>query len=609
MNFQKIISKYLPLTLRNRIGNIAQNIMFIISLLVIATIIIDYGFELHKHEEIILNDIYNTIWWIYFVMFNLQLIFNLRSIHRKKVFMTVLIGLLMYLTALPQLFTMPANMPWLHGLWQFVSLHFFKILTLAIYSMLVISRSITAIIGKNTNPAMLMSVCFAFIIAIGTILLLEPRSTLEHIKLSVTDALFISTSAVCVTGLSTVDIAQTFTLKGQIIIAILIQIGGLGVMTITSFFTLFFMGGTGFFNQLALRDMFGSDTFSSLISTLVYILLFTFVIEGVGAVCIWLSIHGTLGMTFEEEIFFALFHSISAFCNAGFSTLTGNLGHSSIITGHNSFYIIISVLIVLGGIGFPILVNFKKVLSYHIKRWIGRIFNTRHRQERYVHLTNINTKIVLRTTLILIVMGTIAIAALEWNNAFAQMPVADKIVHSIFNAIAPRTAGFNSVDLTHFSILTIIIYTFLMWIGGGSQSTAGGIKVNTLAVAVANLASVLKGRNEVTLFNREISDTSIRRASAAMFVSIATILIFFIALVIIEPHLSAKALLFEVISAISTVGSSLGITGQLSDLSKTLITVLMFMGRIGLISFFMSFVQQSNSKPKYRLPQGDVIIN
>ena len=275
---------------------------------------------------------------------------------------------------------------------------------------------------------------------------------------------------------------------------------------------------------------------------------------------------------------------------------------------HNAFYIIISTLIVLGGLGFPILMNFKKMLSYKSGKFFDKIFRRKKQRPFYSHIANINTKIVLSMTAILIVVGTIIIAISEWNRAFAGMPLFDKIVQSLFNAIAPRTAGFNSIDLTQFSLITIIFYSFLMWIGGGSQSTAGGIKVNTFAVAMGNFFSVIKGQKDVRLFNREIESDSIRRASAVIFGSMLTILIFFIGLVIMEPNISAKGLLFETISAFSTVGSSLNVTPLLSDGSKIWVTILMFIGRVGLITVLMSFIKHSET-PKYRLPKDNVIIN
>ncbi len=585
-----------------------QIFIFFVSVVVLCAAIIDYGFVLDDTEMLVINFIYTFSLWIYLAAYVVQLFLNWSKITRKTVFLTLFSGLLLLLSLFPKLFSPPFAWGGFDLLWKISGNYFFLIFVLSFFAILEISKGVVRFINKKTNPALLLAVCFIVVIAVGTILLLLPRSTHEHIRLAVVDAVFVATSAVCVTGLSTVDIAQTFSPEGQIIIALLIQIGGLGVMTITSFFAMFFMGGTGFYNQFALRDMIGSDTFDSLISTLLYILGFTFVIELIGAFCIWLSIHSTLNFTIYEEIFFSLFHSVSAFCNAGFSTLSGNLGNEIILSGHNMFYIVISVLVVLGGIGFPILMNFKRLLSYNIRKWFLRLTGSGRQMPQYKHLVNINTKVVLSVTLPLIVVGTVVILLLEWNGAFAGMPLPDKFVQSFFNAVVPRTAGFNSVDLTTFSLLTILFYMLLMWVGGASQSAAGGIKVNTLAVAFANLISVVKGRNSVILFNREISEASVRRAYAMVFGSIITIVLFFMLLVMMEPLLPPRALLFETVSAYCTVGSSLNITSLLGNDSKLLVTILMFVGRVSLITIMMGFVQQ-DTVSKFRYPKDNVIIN
>lgn len=602
------LSKYiLPSTL-SRITSWVKLFLFVVSLITIGAIVVDYGFVLDAYEQNVVYRIYDISWWIYLVIFTLRLIVQCRSITRKAVFMTAVTGVALYMSALPRWFELGVDAPsWAVGLWQFLSNHYYVIALLTLFALLEVSRGVVSFLDKKTNPALLMAVCFAVIIVFGALLLLLPRSTLPHIRLPIVDALFVSTSAVCVTGLSTVDIAQTFTLEGQIIIAMLIQIGGLGVMTITSFFAMSFMGGAGLYNQFAIRDMVGSDTFSSLISTLLYILGFTFTIEAIGALCIWASIHSTMDMTLHEELFFSVFHAVSAFCNAGFSTLTGNLGNAAIISGHNTFFLIITLLIVLGGIGFPILMNFKRVLAYYFGKLWARLTRSAI-PPRYTHLTNINTKIVLCTTGILILFGTVMIAVLEWDAAFASMPVWDKFVHSLFNSVSPRTAGFNSVDIASFSVLTIIVYSFLMWIGGASQSTAGGVKVNAIAVAFATVIAVVRGRSSVVLFNREISAESVRRTIAVILGSIITILTSFCLLVVMEPALSPRALLFEVISAYNTVGSSLGVTSMLGADSKIIVSLVMFVGRVGFITILMSFVPQSGT-PKYRLPQDNVIIN
>ncbi|MBQ8360323.1 MAG: potassium transporter [Bacteroidaceae bacterium] len=581
--------------------------MFLVSIVTIGAVVVDYGFVLDELEMAVVQRVYAYAWWIYFVSYTIRLLFDWSRINRKTAFMTALLGGLLALTAVSEIFVPPvSNHAWA-WLWDVSSNKFLRIGVLVLFAALEISKGVVSFINKKTNPALLMAACFAVIVLFGTLLLLLPRSTHEHIRLSLVDALFVSTSAVCVTGLSTVDVAQTFSVEGQIVIALLIQIGGLGVMTITSFFAMFFMGGTGLYNQFALRDMIGSETFSSLISTLLYILGFTFSIELLGACCIWFSIHDTMGMTLHEELFFSVFHAISAFCNAGFSTLTGNLGNEKILYGHNSFFFIISILVILGGIGFPILMNFRRVAAYSLRKFLWKKSEEQPRP-RYIHLTNINTKIVLVSTVFLLTGGTLLITLLEWNGAFAGMSIGERLVQSFFTAVVPRTAGFNSVDLTHFSLLSVIVYLFLMWIGGASQSTAGGIKVNTFAVALANIRAVIRGENAVVLFRREITPDSVSRASAVVFGSIVTILFSFAALLLLEPGISPKGLLFEVVSAYSTVGASLNVTPLLGNASKLLVIVLMFVGRVGLITVLMSMTRQRGNR-KFRYPKGNVIIN
>lgn len=585
-----------------------QALSFMISVVVLGALFVDYGYQLKPHETEYVHAIYRFSKLFYLILFTATLLLNIRHLRRKKILLTVLTGLAIYSLMLPEWFPLQgANHP-LAWLWALFSNKYYSGLILGLFAVLELSRSVVGIINKRTNPALILAAGFAVIIGIGTLLLLVPRSTLPHIHLSVIDALFVSTSAVCVTGLSPVEVANTFTLEGQTVIMLLIQIGGLGVMTITSFFALFFMGNTGLYNQFALRDMLSSDTFSSLVSTLLYILGFTFVIEACGALLIWHNIHGTMGYSFHEELFFSLFHAISAFCNAGFSTLEGNLGNPAVLTGHNGLYIWISILVILGGISFPILVNFKSILFYHLRNLVHRLFGWGQRPLRYRHLTNINTKIVLVMTFVLLVGGTLMIALQEWHGAFHHMGTGEKLTHAFFNAVVPRTAGFNSVSLTDFSILTILGYIFLMWIGGASQSTAGGIKVNTLGVIWANFNAVIHGRQDVTLFNREIPAESVRRASATVCGSITTILVAFTILVCLEPSIQPIRLFFEVISAISTVGSSLGATAELSGAGKLVITGLMFVGRVGLITVLMSILP-SRPAPKYRLPKDNVIIN
>lgn len=591
----------------NNIDKARKILVLLMSLLVIGTIVIDYGFVLDDTEMALIHKVYAVGWWTFLLSFTFQVIYHWREIRKKAISMTTILGMMLYLPAFPLFMKGTGDVAWLEAVCSFLHNKFFIIGLLGVYSLIELSKGMTKFVNRRTNPALLTVLCFAVTILFGALLLMLPRSTMEHIRIPVIDALFVSTSAVCVTGLTTVEVANTFTLEGQMIIALLIQIGGLGIMTITSFFAIFFMEGMGLYSQFTLRDMLSSSA-ESLMSTLLHVLGFTIVIELIGAFFIWLSIHSTMDMSLTEELFFSVFHSISAFCNAGFSTLEGNLGNEAVITGHNSMYIVISILIILGGIGFPVLINLKRLLSYYWSRLLHKAGINKKSYSRFSHLTYVNTKIVLYTTAALIVGGTVLIAVLEWNEAFAWMSAGEKIVQSFFNAVVPRTAGFNSVSTIEFSRLTLVLLIILMWIGGASQSTAGGIKVNTLAVAFASMKSIVKGRQATELFNREITYNSIRRTLAVIFGSIAIIITFFIILLALEPDLPAFALLFETVSAFSTVGSSMGITQLFSGESKFMLILLMFIGRVGLITVLMSFVQIGENT-KYRLPKEDIIIN
>ena len=568
----------------------------------------EHGFPLSATDISHLKILYKAVWIIFLIDVTLHIFLEYKGTKKNFRKLAWILSWLLYLTLVPVIFHRPDEEGAILYVWDFLGSKLYHIPLLLLFSFLNLSNGLVRLLGRRTNPSLILAVSFFVIILIGTGLLLLPRCTVEGVVLSWVDALFTSTSAVCVTGLVPVDVSATFTPMGLTVIILLIQVGGLGVMTLTSFFAMFFMGNTSLYNQLVVRDMVSSNSLGSLLSTLLYILGFTMVIEGAGMVSIWLGIHGTLGMSLEEELAFSAFHSISAFCNAGFSTLPGNLGNPMVMTGHNSLYISVSLLIILGGIGFPILVNFKDIVLYHLRRFWKFVRTLKLDRHKKQHLYNLNTKIVLIVTLLLLVLGTLAVAAFEWNGSFAGMSVADKWTQAFFNATCPRTAGFSSVDLTSLSVQTILIYIFLMWIGGAAQSTAGGVKVNAFAVVVLNLIAVLRGTERVEVFGRELSHDSIRRSNATVVMSLGVLFLFIFVLSILEPKMSVMTLTFECVSALSTVGSSLNATPLLRDESKLLVALLMFVGRVGLITLMLGIVKQKKNT-KYRYPSDDIIIN
>ena len=565
----------------------------IAALCVIVGAILEFGFELSDR----LKDEFDLVYFWAWNMFLLERVCHLVLTRRGKRraaynFIGWTVNGLLTLTLIPIILNI-LGIDDSTGVIRVLENRAIYLLVLFLISSIELSSTVISSLGRKSNPSLMMAVSFLFIIMAGSGMLLMPRCIQHGVHLSWIDSLFTATSAVCVTGLTTIDVPSTFTSFGQLVIMMLIQVGGLGVMTITSFFALFFMGNTSIYNQMQVQDMVSSKSLASLWSTLLNIFGFTAVLELAGAVLIFLNIHGTIGLDIRHELFFSMFHAVSAFCNGGFSNYQDGVGASVLMEGHCWLYIILALLIILGGIGYPVLVNLKMAVTKYSK---GR------------RLFDLNTKIVLRTTMMLIVFGTALLAFFEWNNTFAGMPIREKLTQAFFNAVSPRTAGFISVDLNSMCIQSIFIYTLLMWIGGASQSTAGGVKVNAFAVAFLNIRAIIHGTTRVEFAGRELSTDSIRRANAAVFVSIILLSVFVFLVTLTEPDLPLKAIVFECVSAFATVGSSLGITSSLQDTSKVLLVVLMFIGRVGLVTMAQGLLKQYKNQ-NYKLPQDNITIS
>ena len=580
------------------------------ALCVIVGGVLEFGFELTNKLIRELDLVY--FWaWSMFLIERVGRIILTKPGKRKSAFSFlgwIINGLLM-LTLIPiivEFFKIDHNI----GLISILGNREAHLLILFLIAFIEISNTVITSMGRKTNPALAMAVSFMFIILAGSGLLLMPRCIQPGVHLSWIDSLFTATSAVCVTGLTTIDVPSTFTSFGQMVIIMLIQVGGLGIMTITSFFALFFMSNTSIYSQMLVRDMVSSKSLASLWSTLLNIFGFTAALELAGAVCIFLNIHGTIGLDLRHELFFSVFHSVSAFCNAGFSNYPDGMSAPELMVGgHCWLYVILSLLIILGGIGYPVLVNMKAVVTKRARliwRWLrGR----RYASLSIPNLYDLNTKIVLKTTAVLIVSGTVLIAFFEWDNTLAGMQTHEKLTQAFFNAVSPRTAGFISVNLNSMCLQSIFIYTLLMWIGGASQSTAGGVKVNAFAVAILNIRSILRGSDRVEFAGREVSTDSIRRANAAVIVSVVVLSFFVFLVTLTDPDLPLKAIVFECVSAFATVGSSLGITSQLQDASKVLLVVLMFIGRVGVVTLAQGLLKQYKNQNYYKLPQDNITIS
>ncbi len=442
----------------------------------------------------------------------------------------------------------------------------------------------------SLKPSQLILLSFIAVIFIGALFLSLPISSKSGEPLDFIDALFMATSATCVTGLSTISISSSLTLFGQIVILLLIQIGGLSIMTLYSLM-LIFLGKSNMKDRVIMQDMMEMSSLEDLFSIIVKIVKYTFFIELWGAI-ILIFAFSYEGLNFDKAVYYGFFHSISAFCNAGFSLFNTSLEAYAV----NPFiHGTIAVLVTLGGFGFIVLKEIWELI-YNRKKQVS------------VNLS-LHSKIVLLTSAILIIIGTIFIFFGEFLNTLDRYSFWEKIQVSLFQSITLRTAGFNTISMNDLNSYTLYGMTLFMFIGGSPGSTSGGLKTTTLAILISSIITTIKGRSQVTIFDRTIHPSMVVRATALTFISILTVSVFILILIGIESEQNFLALFFESISAIGTVGLSLGITPILSVMGKIFILILMLAGRIGPLTLVLAISERKNSQEgKFDYPYGKIMI-
>ena len=423
---------------------------------------------------------------------------------------------------------------------------------------------------------------FAGLIFLGTLLLMLPISSQSHNITSFGDALFTATSAVCVTGLVVHDTATYWSFFGQAVILCLIQIGGMGVITVASFLVLLSGRKISFMQRTIMQEALSAPQVGGIAKLTRFVVIGMFLLESIGA-CIMMPVFvNDFGL---KGIWMAIFHSISAFCNAGFDLLGVNAQYSSLISYafHPVINITIMLLIIVGGIGF---LTWDDVVRYrfHIREY------------------RMQSKVIFSTTFCLILIPAIYFFFFE----FTDLAFTDRILASLFQAITPRTAGFNTVDFSIFSEAGIGIIILLMLIGGSPGSTAGGMKTTTVTVLFANAKAVFHRKNEIDLFGRRIAEDTIKTASTIL---ILYVTLFFVGAVIISviEELPLLTCLFETASAIGTVGLTLGITSKLGAISRMVLIWLMFFGRVGGLTLIFAALSKG-SRNLSKLPQEKITV-
>lgn len=571
--------------------------------LAIGLVIYDFGFKPFWKNSQTLN------FWMQVLLDLLALLIGIRLLAElfvpKKKWTRILNFSGWVIILLVTLFILPQKSTMVH-----TDTNRFLIYKIILYTVIVaafiteVSYLLQFIYNRKVNPAVLFVVSFAAFIFIGAFLLKLPNATTQ--SLSFLDALFTATSAVCVTGLAVVDTATHFTPFGHFLILVLIQIGALGIMTFATLLAYAFAGSSSLRSELALRDMMSTEQVTNVIHFVYQVVLVTLFFEFLGALSIYLSLPDDMFERKLDKAFFSIFHAVSAFCNAGFSTFTNGL-YEPVIRFNYIVQFFIALLIILGGMGFPIVFNLFRFIKIRATNLVLFL----QRDPRRVHLPKVigmNARLALVVSGFLLLIGFVCYLLFEQSATLTQHPtLIGKIMTSFFGSVTPRTAGFNTVDMTALSLPTIMVYLLLMWIGASPGSTGGGIRTTTAGVAMLNAVSILRGKDRVEFFRSEISQQSIRRAFAIMLLSFLLIGLSTFLITINDSDKGLIRIAFEVFSAYSTVGLSLGLTPQLSQASKMVLILSMFVGRVGMITLLVVFIKQSQQL-HYRYPKEEVVF-
>lgn len=441
-------------------------------------------------------------------------------------------------------------------------------------------------INWNLTPYQILSLGLAGLILFGSLLLTLPISSVNGESLPFIDALFTATSAVCVTGLIVVDTGTYFSLFGQMVIIFLIQCGGLGIMTMSTLMFILMRKKLHLRDRLLMQEALNQLTFSGIFRLVLYIMKITLLIEFIGGTILAVRFFSDFG---SAGIYYGYWHAVSAFCNAGFDVLGTANNNLNPFVGDIVVNLVITTLIICGGFGFAVFTDI------NMNRKFSKL--------------SLHTKLVLITTAALIITGMTGIFLLEYSNpaTLADMPLKDKLLASYFQSVTTRTAGFATINLGAMSHAAIFLMIILMFIGASSGSTGGGIKTTTLAIILASIWSQMRGNEDTVIFYRRIPPMLIQRAFTIFFTFLLSITIFTLLLDINEPSINTSTAAFEVVSAFSTTGLSLGITPSLNSFSKFLLIIAMFIGRVGPITFALALVLKSR-KNKVHYPEGKVSI-
>jgi trk system potassium uptake protein TrkH len=437
-------------------------------------------------------------------------------------------------------------------------------------------------------PAQVILLSFGGWIILGAFILILPVSAAPGKTIHFIDALFMSTSATCVTGLSSISLPDEFSVFGQMIMLLLAQVGGLGIMTLSSSMAVIMGKNLQMREQVIMQDVLDTSGSEELLKLIVDIIRYTFVIEFVGAILLTIGFY-QLGFEIGQSLYFGFFHSIMAFCNAGYALFNNNLEDFKFIP---LIHMTVAFLLIFGGVGFSVMKD---------------VFQTFKSKRTFKHLT-VHTKLVLTVNAILIIFGTIYLFFGEFLHAFEDMSMWQRFQVAFFQAVTPRTAGFNTVNLNALHPHSLYMLTLLMFIGASPGSTGGGVKTTTFAILLQSVTATLKGKSDVEFFERKVSSATVVKSIAIFIISLIVVSAGVLVLMRLEPDKSFLSVFFEVVSAFGTVGLSVGITPFLTVLGKLTVIVLMFIGRVGPLTLVLAVGSRAVMPSNLEYPEGKVLI-
>lgn len=440
------------------------------------------------------------------------------------------------------------------------------------------------------RPTTMIILIFGIIILTGATLLTLPAASKDGKSIGFINALFTATSAGCVTGLIVADTYQQWTHFGQLVILSLIQIGGLGFMTMATLVSLFFKRTITYRERLLMAESLNQNYTTGIVRMTRHILIGTFILEATGALLLSINFIPQFGIA--GGIYRGIFHSVSSFCNAGFDIMGKNGAFVSLTEYQSNIVvnIVIMGLIIIGGLGFAVWEDIITVRGF----------------KNY----KLHTKLVLLITAFLLVSGTIAFLLLEWNNpeTLGPMNLKDKLLGAAFQSTTVRTAGYNTIDQAGMTESSKFISILLMFIGGSPGSTAGGVKTVTMGILLFTVFASVHGSSDVNIYGRRMKRSNIYRAVSIVMIALAAIVVSTIILMVAD-NVTLTEGLFETVSAFGTVGLTLGITPTLSSISKLVLIALMFFGRIGIFTIALTFALRSKRKNRnIRYPEGDIMV-